>query len=660
MAQTTPGTPEQYERHDFDVLVVGAGGAGLRAAIAAREQGMRTAIVCKSLFGKAHTVMAEGGIAAAMGNVNARDDWQVHFRDTMRGGKFLNSWRMAELHAKEAPERVWELETYGALFDRTNDGRISQRNFGGHEYPRLAHVGDRTGLEMIRTLQQKVVSLQQEDFRETGDYEARIKVFAECTITELFKHGDRIAGAFGYWRETGSFLVFCAPTVVLATGGIGKSFKVTSNSWEYTGDGHALALRAGATLVNMEFVQFHPTGMVWPPSVKGILVTESVRGDGGVLTNSEGKRFMFDYIPDVFKDKYATSGTEADGWYDDPEHNRRPPELLPRDEVARAINSEVKADRGSPHGGVFLDIASRLPADAIQRQLPSMYHQFKELADVDITAGPMEVGPTCHYVMGGVEVDPDTQQSTVPGLFAAGEVSGGMHGSNRLGGNSLSDLLVFGMRAGVAAADYARSLGAARPVVSEADVAAAEEAALAPFHVQGGENAYSIQQDLQQAMNDLVGIIRKAEEVEQALLALQELRGRVAKVSVEGGRRFNPGWHIALDLRNMLVVSECVAKAALERTESRGGHTRDDHPTMEPEWRKVNLICSLAGAAAGRTAETVEVVRQPLPPMRPDLLALFEWSELSKYMTPEELTGLPGGPQSAGLPADSPAAPEGA
>jgi succinate dehydrogenase / fumarate reductase flavoprotein subunit len=660
MAQTTLGTPEQYERHDFDVVVVGAGGAGLRAAIAAREQGMRTAIVCKSLFGKAHTVMAEGGIAAAMGNVNANDDWQVHFRDTMRGGKFLNHWRMAELHAKEAPQRVWELETYGALFDRTKDGRISQRNFGGHEYPRLAHVGDRTGLEMIRTLQQKVVSLQQEDFRETGDYEARIKVFAECTVTELFKQDGRIAGAFGYWRETGSFLVFSAPTVVLATGGIGKSFKVTSNSWEYTGDGHALALRAGATLVNMEFVQFHPTGMVWPPSVKGILVTESVRGDGGVLTNSEGKRFMFDYIPDVFKDKYATSEQEADGWYDDPENNRRPPELLPRDEVARAINSEVKADRGSPHGGVFLDIASRLPADAIQRKLPSMYHQFKELADVDITAEPMEVGPTCHYVMGGVEVDPDTQQSKVPGLFAAGEVAGGMHGSNRLGGNSLSDLLVFGMRAGVGAADYVRALGAARPAVSEADVAGAEEAALAPFHVQGGENAYSIQQDLQQAMNDLVGIIRKADELEQALLALQELRGRVAKVSVEGGRRFNPGWHIALDLRNMLVVSECVAKAALERTESRGGHTRDDHPAMEAEWRKVNLICSLAGGAADLTAETVEVARQPLSPMRPDLLALFEWSELSKYMTADELEGLPGGPQSVGLPADSPAAAEGA
>jgi succinate dehydrogenase / fumarate reductase, flavoprotein subunit len=649
----------EIERHSYDVVVIGAGGAGLRAAIEAREQGKRTAIICKSLFGKAHTVMAEGGIAAAMGNVNAGDNWQVHFRDTMRGGKFLNNWRMAELHAKEAPQRVWELETYGALFDRTHDGKISQRNFGGHEYPRLAHVGDRTGLEMIRTLQQKVVSLQQEDFQETGDYESRIKVFGECTVTELLKDdagspgsagGDRIAGAFAYWRETGSFLVFSAPAVVLATGGIGKSFKVTSNSWEYTGDGHALALRAGATLLNMEFVQFHPTGMVWPPSVKGILVTESVRGDGGVLKNSGGERFMFDYIPDVFKDKYATSGQEADGWYDDPDSNRRPPELLPRDEVARAINAEVKAERGSPHGGVFLDIASRLPADAIRRKLPSMYHQFKELADVDITAEPMEVGPTCHYVMGGVEVDPDTQESKVPGLFAAGEVAGGMHGSNRLGGNSLSDLLVFGMRAGVAAADYVRSLGAARPGIVAADVAKAEEYALAPFHIQGGENAYAIQQDLQQTMNDLVGIIRKAEEVEQALLALHDLRGRVAKVSVDGGRRFNPGWHIALDLRNMLVVSECVAKASLERTESRGGHTRDDYPAMEPEWRRVNLVCELTDVDAGLAEESVRVRRQPLPPMPRELLSLFEWSELSKYLTPEELEDVPGRSTTADLP----------
>jgi succinate dehydrogenase / fumarate reductase, flavoprotein subunit len=641
------------EQHEFDVLVIGAGGAGLRAAIAAREQGMRTAVICKSLFGKAHTVMAEGGIAAAMGNVNPKDNWQVHFRDTMRGGKFLNSWRMAELHAKEAPQRVWELETYGALFDRTNDGKISQRNFGGHEYPRLAHVGDRTGLELIRTLQQKVVSLQQEDFAETGDYEARIKVFDECTITELLtarpgagvpQRSGAIAGAFGYWRDTGKFLVFRAPAVVLATGGIGKSFKVTSNSWEYTGDGHALALRAGATLLNMEFVQFHPTGMVWPPSVKGILVTESVRGDGGVLRNSDGKRFMFDYIPDVFKDKYATSEEEADGWYDDPDNHRRPPELLPRDEVARAINTEVKANRGSPHGGVFLDVSTRLPAEEIVRRLPSMHHQFRELAGVDITAEPMEVGPTCHYVMGGVEVDPDTAESRVRGLFAAGEVAGGMHGSNRLGGNSLSDLLVFGMRSGVGAAEYVRSLGAARPLLAAADVERAAEEALAPFHTEGGENPYAIQNDLQQTMNDLVGIIRRAEEIEQALLALQELRDRVAKVGVEGLRPYNPGWHLALDLRNMLVVSECVARAALERTESRGGHTRDDHPGMDPNWRRINLICSL------RDDDTVQVTRQPLAPMPLELLSLFDWSELSKYMTADELEALPDRPPSVQLP----------
>ncbi|TDD15961.1 fumarate reductase/succinate dehydrogenase flavoprotein subunit, partial [Kribbella turkmenica] len=397
----------ELERHSYDVVVIGAGGAGLRAAIEAREQGKRTAIVCKSLFGKAHTVMAEGGCAAAMGNANSNDNWQVHYRDTMRGGKFLNNWRMAELHAQEAPDRVWELETYGALFDRTPDGRISQRNFGGHTYPRLAHVGDRTGLELIRTLQQKIVSLQQEDFRETGDYEANLKVYGECTVTELLKDGDAISGAFGYWRESGRFILFDAPAVVLATGGVGKSFKVTSNSWEYTGDGHALGMRAGATLINMEFIQFHPTGMVWPPSVKGILVTESVRGDGGVLKNSEGKRFMFEYVPDVFRAQYAETEEEADRWYKDPDNNRRPPELLPRDEVARAINSEVKAGRGTPHGGVFLDVSSRLPAEEITRRLPSMYHQFKELADVDITAEPMEVGPTCHYVMGGVEVDPD-------------------------------------------------------------------------------------------------------------------------------------------------------------------------------------------------------------------------------------------------------------
>ena len=433
------------EQHSYDVVVIGAGGAGLRAAIAAHDSGARTAIVCKSLLGKAHTVMAEGGIAASMGNVYPDDNWQVHFRDTMRGGKMLNNWRMAQLHAQEAPERVMELEDWGALFDRTEDGLISQRDFGGHRYARLAHVGDRTGLEMIRTLQQRAVALG-------------IDVFMECTVTDLLKDGERISGAFGYWRETGRFVVFEAPSVILATGGIGKSFKVTSNSWEYTGDGHALALRAGASLINMEFVQFHPTGMVWPPSVKGLLVTESVRGDGGILRNSEGKRFMFDYIPEFFKAETADTEEEADRWYEDKKNNRRPPELLPRDEVARAINSEIKAGRGSPHGGIFLDIASRRTPDFIRRRLPSMYHQFKELADVDITAEPMEIGPTCHYVMGGVEVDADTELSGVTGLYAVGECSGGMHGSNRLGGNSLSDLLVFGRRAGESAAEYAGGL----------------------------------------------------------------------------------------------------------------------------------------------------------------------------------------------------------
>jgi len=626
----------EIERHSYDVIVIGAGGAGLRAAIEARSQGMRTAIICKSLFGKAHTVMAEGGIAAAMGNVNSKDNWEVHFCDTMRGGKFLNSWRMAELHAKEAPDRVWELETYGALFDRTPDGRISQRNFGGHEYPRLAHVGDRTGLELIRTLQQKIVSLQQEDERETGDPEANLKVFAEVTITELLKDGDAISGAFGYYRESGRFVVFDAPAVILATGGIGKSFKVTSNSWEYTGDGHALAMRAGATLVNMEFIQFHPTGMVWPPSVKGILVTESVRGDGGVLRNSDGKRFMFNYVPDVFRDKYAKTEDEADRWYTDPEHNLRPPELLPRDEVARAINSEVKAGRGSPAGGVFLDVSTRLPAEEIRRRLPSMYHQFKELADVDITAQPMEVGPTCHYVMGGVEVDPDTAAAKVPGLFAVGEVSGGMHGSNRLGGNSLSDLLVFGRRAGVGATAYVGGLGAKRPTVSDESIDSAASEALAPFKSEVAENPYSLHMELQQSMNDLVGIIRRADEVQAALDKLETLKAREKLVAVEGHRQFNPGWHLALDLKNMLMVSECVARAALMREESRGGHTRDDFPGMNPEWRKVNLICSIDG-----DSDTVSVEKQPLASMRPDLLALFDRHELSKYMTDEELTALP-------------------
>ncbi|QUH00389.1 fumarate reductase/succinate dehydrogenase flavoprotein subunit [Saccharopolyspora erythraea] len=620
----------EIERHDYDVVVIGAGGAGLRAAIETRSQGLRTAVVCKSLFGKAHTVMAEGGIAASMGNVNSRDNWQVHFRDTMRGGKFLNNWRMAELHAKEAPDRVWELETYGALFDRTEDGRISQRNFGGHEYPRLAHVGDRTGLELIRTLQQKIVSLQQEDKAEFGDYEARLKVFQECTVTELLKESGRIAGAFAYWRESGRFVQFRAPAVVLATGGIGKSFKVTSNSWEYTGDGHALALRAGASLINMEFVQFHPTGMVWPPSVKGILVTESVRGDGGVLRNSEDRRFMFDYIPEVFKDNYADSEEEADRWYGDPDNNRRPPELLPRDEVARAINSEVKEGRGSEHGGVFLDVSSRLSAEEITRRLPSMHHQFKELADVDITAEPMEVGPTCHYVMGGVEVEPDTAQSRVPGLFAAGEVAGGMHGSNRLGGNSLSDLLVFGRRAGLGAAKYLEGLES-RPATQESEVDAAAQRAQIPFEPgDGAENPYGLHAELQKVMNDLVGIIRKGEEMQTALEKLRELKQRAKNLAVEGNRQFNPGWHLALDLSNMLLVSECVAAAAVLRTESRGGHTRDDHPGMDPRWRGVVLSCSLFDGG-------VEVAEQQQPPMREDLLSLFKVEELRKYFPEDEL-----------------------
>ena len=625
----------RIERHHYDVVVIGAGGAGLRAAIEARLAGKKTAIISKSLLGKAHTVMAEGGAAAAMGNVNSRDNWQVHYRDTMRGGKFLNNFRMAELHAKEAPERIWELETYGALFDRTKDGKISQRNFGGHEYPRLAHVGDRTGLELIRTLQQKIVSLQQDDYAETGSYDSKIKVFAETTITELMLDGDKIAGAFGYYRESGDFLLIEAPAVVLATGGVGRSYKVTSNSWEYTGDGHALALRAGGTLINMEFLQFHPTGMVWPPSVKGILVTESVRGDGGVLRNSENKRFMFDYVPDVFRKQYAETEEEADRWYTDPDNNRRPPELLPRDEVARAINSEVKAGRGSPAGGVFLDIASRLPAEEVRRRLPSMYHQFKELADVDITKEPMEVGPTCHYVMGGVEVDPDSAAAFghVEGLFAAGEVSGGMHGSNRLGGNSLSDLLVFGKRAGEYASSYTDAL-VKRPKVATADVESAVDGALAPLNNPSGENPYTLQQDLQVVMGDLVGIIRREAELSDALKRLEELKTRVANVGATGGRKYNPGWHLALDLRNMLVVSICTAKAALEREESRGGHTREDFPKMSPDWRTRNLVCSLDAHG------DVHLERKPVPKMRDELISLFDRTELSKYLTDDEMTAV--------------------
>ncbi|MFQ5471802.1 MAG: fumarate reductase/succinate dehydrogenase flavoprotein subunit, partial [Dehalococcoidia bacterium] len=566
----------EFETHEYDVLVIGAGGAGLRAAVEASAQGVKTALVCKSLLGKAHTVMAEGGIAAALGNIYEEDNWQVHFRDTMRGGKMLNNWRMAQLHAQEAPERVYELETWGALFDRTKEGKISQRPFGGHRFDRLVHVGDRTGLELIRTLQQHAVH-------------KGIDVFMETTISKLIKDGDRISGAVGYVRETGEIIVFRAKAIVLATGGVGKAFQVTSNSWEYTGDGHSLAYAAGADLIDMEFLQFHPTGMVWPPSVRGILVTEGVRGDGGTLRNSENERFMFRYIPEFFKDETADTEEEADRWFGDKMNNRRTPDLLPRDEVARAINAEVKAGRGSPHGGVFLDIATRQPADYIRRRLPSMYHQFKKLADVDITAQPMEVGPTCHYVMGGVRVDADTGASTVTGLFAAGECAGGMHGANRLGGNSLSDLLVFGRRAGLGAAEYAQGLSSA-PSLDEGAVQEVVADMLGHFGRAGSENPYSVQQDLQETMQKLVGIIRQESELKQAIEKLQVLKERARNTGVEGNRQYNPGWHLAMDLRSLLTVSEAIAKAALERKESRGAHTRDDYPNPEEEFGKVNVV----------------------------------------------------------------------
>ena len=617
------------ERYKYDVVVIGAGGAGLRAAVEAREAGLRVAIICKSLFGKAHTVMAEGGAAASMGNVNSGDNWMVHFRDTMRGGKFLNHYRMAELHAKESPDRVWELETWGALFDRTKEGKISQRNFGGHEYPRLAHVGDRTGLELIRTMQQKIVALQQKDGRDHGDMESHIKVFAELTITEIIKENEKVAGAYGYWRESGAEVLFEAPAVIIATGGVGKTFKITSNSWEGTGDGHALALKAGANLVDMEFLQFHPTGMVWPPSVRGILVTESVRGEGGILTNNLGERFMFKYIPDVFKDKYADNETEADGWYIDQDNNRRPPELLPRDEVARAINSEVKAGRGSEHGGVFLDVSKRISAEIIKKRLPSMWHQFYELAGVDITKEAMEVGPTCHYVMGGVEVEPDTAAAVgVPGLFAAGEVAGGMHGSNRLGGNSLSDLLVFGRRAGMGASEYVKK-SSANPV-SESSIKAAAERIEAPFSRSGGENSYSLHAELQEVTQNLVGIIRTGEELKNAIEKIATIRERSANVSVSGGRKFNPGFHLAFDLDNMLLVAESTAKSAIKREESRGGHTRDDFPGMNSKWRQVNHISSFDGSK-------VSVREQALPAIPKELFDLFDVHELEKYLTAEEV-----------------------
>ena len=619
----------EIERHKYDILVIGACGAGLRAAVEAREAGLRVAIICKSLFGKAHTVMAEGGAAASMGNVNENDNWMVHFRDTMRGGKFLNHYRMAELHAKESPDRIWELEMWGALFDRTKEGKISQRNFGGHEYPRLAHVGDRTGLELIRTMQQRIVALQQIDKAETGNAESNIKVFAELTITEILKEGGKVSGAYGYWRENGKEVLFEAPAIVLATGGVGKTFKITSNSWEGTGDGHALAIKAGANLVDMEFLQFHPTGMVWPPSVRGILVTESVRGEGGVLTNTNGERFMFKYIPDVFKDKYADNEAEADRWYVDQDNNRRPPELLPRDEVSRAINSEVKAGRGTEHGGVFLDVSKRLSAEVIKKRLPSMWHQFYELAGVDITKEAMEVGPTCHYVMGGVEVEPDTAAAVgVPGLYAAGECAGGMHGSNRLGGNSLTDLLVFGRRAGMAAAAYVKSAGTTQ--VSQSAVQAASLRIQAPFTRTGGENPYKLHQELQEITHNLVGIIRTKTELDDAIVKIAELRKRIANITVSGNREFNPGFHLSFDLDNMLLIAESTAKSAVLREESRGGHTRDDFPKMSTTWRQINNISSFDGTQ-------VKVSQQPLPVLPKELFDLFDPHELEKYMTPEEL-----------------------
>jgi succinate dehydrogenase / fumarate reductase flavoprotein subunit len=596
------------ETHEHDVLVIGAGGAGLRAAAEACAAGAKVAVITKSLLGKAHTVMAEGGIAAALANVDDRDSWRVHFADTMRGGQYLNSWRMAELHAKEAPACVRELEAWGAVFDRTADGRILQRNFGGHRYPRLAHVGDRTGLEMIRTLQDRDVHLGMD-------------VFMEYTVVSLLKDGDRIAGAFGYDRERGRFHVFRAKAVVLATGGIGRAYKITSNSWEYTGDGHALAYHAGASLMDMEFVQFHPTGMIWPPSVRGILVTEGVRGEGGVLRNKDGRRFMFDDIPAAYSKQ--TSDTEEEGWrYTQGDKNaRRPPELLTRDHVARCIRREVREGRGSPHGGVFLDIAwikDRIPnaAEHIRKKLPSMYHQFKQLADIDITVEAMEVGPTTHYMMGGVRVDPDSQMSDVPGLFAAGECGAGLHGANRLGGNSLSDLLVFGKRAGQYAACYAKehALG----IINAGEVAAAEKQALAPFERDGGEGPYAVQHDLQDMMQDLVGIVRQEKEMLLALERIQEFKARTEGVGVSGNREYNPGWHTAIDLNNLLTVSEMVTRAGLERKESRGAHFRDDFPTKDDRFGSLNIVIR-----KGPTGE-MQIRRELIPEMPQELKQIIE------------------------------------
>jgi succinate dehydrogenase / fumarate reductase, flavoprotein subunit len=599
----------EFQRFSYDVLVVGAGGAGLRAAIEAAANGAKVGVVCKSLLGKAHTVMAEGGIAAALANVDDRDNWRVHFSDTMRGGQYLNNWRMAELHAKEAPECVRELEAWGALFDRTKDGRILQRNFGGHRYPRLAHVGDRTGLEMIRTLQDHGIH-------------AGMEVHMECTVLSLLMDSGRVAGACGYDREKGRFYLWQANAVVIATGGIGRAFKITSNSWEYTGDGLALAYRVGAELQDMEFVQFHPTGMVWPISVRGILVTEGVRGEGGVLRNSEGRRFMFDDIPDLYKEQ--TADTEEEGWrYTQGDKNaRRPPELLTRDHVARCINREVKAGRGSPHGGVFLDISwirERMPKadEHIKKKLPSMYHQFKQLADLDITKEAMEVGPTTHYMMGGIRVDGDSQMSTVPGLFAAGEAAAGLHGANRLGGNSLSDLVVFGRLAGRFAAEFAKTNGAA--TIDERELQAAATAALAFFdHGPSGENPYQIQYDLQDVMQNLVGIVRTESEMQQALDAIAKLRARSERAGIVGNREYNNGWHTAIDLGNMIVVSEAITRAALLRKESRGAQFREDFPSKDAEWGKQNIVVSLG--AGGE----MEVRKRALTPMPDELKAVIE------------------------------------
>ena len=590
-----------YAAHTYDVVVIGAGGAGLRAAIEAAAQGARTALVCKSLLGKAHTVMAEGGAAAALGNVWPEDNWQVHFRDTMRGGKLINNWRMVEIYAKEAPDRVLELEDYGAVFDRTPAGLISQRDFGGHRYARLAHVGDRTGLEIIRTLQYKLIHMG-------------VDVFMEATVTRLLTDAGRIAGAFGYRRDTGEFLVFKAKAIVLATGGFGKVWKYTSMSWESTGDGIVLALDAGADLIDSEMVQFHPTGMVWPPGARGILVTEGVRGDGGVLRNSEGRRFMFDHIPEFFKEETADTEAEADRWYTD-KNNRRPPELIPRDEVTRAIYAEVKAGRGSPHGGVFLDIATRRPADYIQKRLPSMYHQFMELAGVDITKEPMEVYPTCHYSMGGIRVDPETEAGTVPGLFAAGELAAGLHGANRLGGNSLTDILVFGRRAGLYAAEYART--AAGASVSAEHIEDAARDLLAPFSASGGDSPYAIQSDLQEVMQEHVGIYRDDAGMRAALTKIGALKDRARAVRAEGPREYNPGWHATRDLYSMLTVAEVVTRAALERTETRGGHSRTDYPKTDPEWGRVNVV------VRKRRGE-LTLDRVPIPEMPAELRALLE------------------------------------